>query len=696
MKQCSFCGSDAADEVRFCPNCGAAFPPCAAPDAACAGDPAPEQQNIPSACTSSESAPEQDTPVLGAEPEGIDTPGAMPPPQKRKHRIWPWVLGGIALLLAAGLLLYYFLCWSTPEQRIRRAAEKTRRAFIAQFEDCDNLNEFCEALEELSESDTLTTSFEISVKDDDFSIFLGASADTSNRGSVSGAYEFRAEAPDTPETIILDAEFSYEDGQFYFLLPALYDKAFSIDLNTVTEDLENSPIFADNEAMAQLAEFFQKNLRTPDTADEQAENLAKLCESLKYTELGNGIRTIGGKERTCTIYRVGYNKKYAERVFSTLSGTSVRSPSSSESFIDSFDEIRLVVDDRGYLVAVEVDLINLTEEMQTFVISLDGEKNPCSRVILGTASYPEEALAIESERAKDGLLIYFSTDGEDVFTIEYDDLSGQFLLHSEMEDLIFAFDTQEKRCSMSMEYDHDFYFSLKFELSPVKQPPRMIEAETLNPLLLSESDYAEILDEVRENIQGNPDYEWLLSELTPDDLTGDWCYELDLTDLLIQELRGELGSDLALDISFRLPCVLSFDEDCFELYISQDAFESALDALRTSLVAPITEYIYAACATEGIDRDTVDQIFADEYGYTVEEYIAELLEDADFNTDFSDLYQSGNYYTENDTLYLDGEEFFYTLDGNTLILIPSAADSYDDLPQWFPDYLEFQRVTNPQ
>lgn len=656
MKQCAFCGNTSPDEARFCTNCGNSFPAPAeaetAPQEAYAPqqpEPAqPESVPQPEPAPQPEYVPQQES--IPQQPEYIPQPEQKP----KKRKVLPWILGGVALLVIAGVLVWFFCLRSTPTDRVMDAYDKTASALEQQVGDFHNLRELGETLLALQSEKNLYSSVDFMIGDGEESLSLSLTLNRS--GDVAmGDLTFNSNLT-APNEMYLWAQYSTDGETFRLALPGLYSKTFEVDLEELMTELPELLAGMGMDEVFDAWDEMQSALGTVEMPDMPLD--ADLTETEEYVEAGERTLTLGGVSRKCTLYRPDCD-------ISAESG-------------GTLSDLLLFVDDRGYLVAMEIEA-----EMGTILCQLDGEQNPCESIVFSLDS--EEVLRVELEKTSDGCELDF---GDFILTI--DDEFGMATIDLGFAELKLNYSTDDNGVYLSVSMQEE-ELSLEVYLSCAVSEieAEMIEGDTIDVLSLNDEELAAILSEVRENAAVDPDYKWLLELLgTETDLTGDWYWQLDLTSYLEAELGTELGTELELETPFCLDIFLTLSEDgTYKVYADETALTQSVDALRTSLVTPLVEYMYTALTEDGTSREEIDTLFETAYEMSITEYVTQMLKELEFEISASDFSSDGTYSLDGETVLMDGEEVFtyYVEDGTEYLLSTEALEEYGGV------YMLFER-----
>lgn len=652
MKHCTFCGAGAADEARFCTNCGNMFPAEPIPTEQpveetpiAPADPAPVEQPV--------EASAEEAPVIPAEPASVEQPVAPEyiPQQPKKRKLLPWILGAAALLVIAGVLVWFFCLRSTPTDIVTDAYEKTAAALEEQLGGLDNLRALGEKLVALQDAENLYSSMDILAAGGEENLSLSFTLNRSDDVFL-GDMTFNAELP---EEMYLWARYSTDGKRVRFELPGLYSDPFEVKTDDLAELLENLDILS-GMGLDDLTDAFDTlenaGLST-DAVDTQ------WLENAEFVEVDTEAFLLGKAAHDCTRYRPDCD------ITSATDG--------------ALYDLTLLVDDRGYLVGLEAEA-----DMGQVRILLDGKENPCSRIIVYVGV--DIVLTVDLEKTVDGCALDFGD-----FVLTLDDEFGMATLELESAELLLNYSTDDNGVylSVSMQEDGvslDVYLSCA--VSEIEA--EMIEGDAVDILSLDEDGLAAILSEVRENAAVDPDYTWLLDLLgTETDLTGNWYWQLDMTSYLEAELGTELGTELKLETPFYLDMFLSLAEDgTYKLYADKALLANNIDTLRTTLVAPMVEYLYTTLTEDGTSRTEIDELFEATYKMGITEYVTELLKDMDFEIDAADFTSDGTYSFDGETVLMDDEEVFgYIVDGGAEYLVSNEA-----LEEYGGVYMIFERV----
>lgn len=669
MKHCTFCGASAADEARFCTNCGNMFP----------AEPIPKQpieQPIEQPVEQPTDVLTEETPVAPAEPEQPVTPAEptneqptneqpsapafipqqpeyvpeyapQPEPQRKKRKVLPWILGAAALLVIAGVLVWFFCLRSTPTDIVTDAYEKTAAAMEEQLGSFDNLCALGEKLAALQDAKNLYSSMDILLGADDENLSLSFTLNNSNDVAM-GDMTFNA---NLPEAMYLWVHYSTDGERLLFELPGLYSVPFEAELAELADLLDDSDLLS-GMGLDSLTDAFDALEESTDTVDTQ------WLENAEFVEVDTEAFLLGGASHECTRYRPNCDV--------------------TEATDGALYDLTLLVDDRGYLVGLEAET-----DMGQVRVLLDGKENPCSRMLVYVGT--EIVLTVEAEKTVDGCELDF---GDFILTI--DDEFGMATLDLGFAELKLNYSTDDNGVYLSVSMQEE-ELSLEVYLSCAVSEieAEMIAGDTIDVLSLNDEELAAILSAVRENAAVDPDYKWLLELLgTETDLTGDWYWQLDLTSYLEAELGTELGTELKLDTPFCLDIFLTISEDgTYKVYADEMALTQSVDALRTSLVTPLVEYMYTALTEDGTSREEIDTLFETAYEMSITEYVTQMLKELDFEISASDFSSDGTYSLDGETVLMDGEEVFtYYVDNGTEYLLSTEA-----LEEYGGVYMLFER-----
>lgn len=651
MKQCAFCGNTSPDEARFCANCGNSFPASAEPEAAPQEayapqqpEPAPQQESIPQP----EPAPQQE--FIPQQPEYVSQqPEYIPQPeqQPKKRKVLPWILGGVALLVIAGILVWFFCLRSTPTDRVMDAYNKTAAALEQQVGDLRNLRELGETLIALQSEKNLYSSVDFMLGDGEESLSLSLSLNRS--GDVAmGDLTFNSNLS-APNEMYLWAQYSTDGETFRLAFPGLYSKTFEVDPEEMMSEL---PDLLDGMGMDEVFDAWdemQSALESVELPDMQLD--ADLSADDEYVEAGERTLTIGGESRKCALYRPGCD-------ISAESG-------------GMLSDLLLFVDDRGYLVAMELEA-----EMGTFLCQLDGEKNPCESIALSLDS--EEVLRVELEKTSDGCVLDFGA-----FTVTLDDEFGMATIDVDLVSMLLTYSSEKDGAYFTLSVQEDeIYMDIYASCAATDTRAEMLDGETVDLLSLGEEDLMNILLEVSENAAVDPDYAWLLELLgTQSDLRGSWYWQADMTEVLELSIASELGVEFELDEPFYLDIYLDFYTDgTYELYADETALLTNIATLRTSMVNPLVACLYDELTADGTDREAIDAAFKEIHQMTIEEYVTELLAETDFDFTADDFYANGTYSVDGDSVWIDDEETFmyFEEDGTEFLMSYAMLDGFGD------------------
>lgn len=657
MKQCAFCGNTSPDEARFCTNCGNSFPAPAEADAAPQEAYAPQQP---------ESAPQQES---VPQPEPVSQPGSIPQPEfipqqpeyvpqqpeyipqpvqkPKKRKVLPWILGGVALLVIAAVLVWFFCLRSTPTDRVMDAYDKTATALEQQVGDLHNLRELGETLLALQSEKNLYSSVDFMLGDGEESLSLSLTLNRS--GDVAmGDLTFNSNLT-APNEMYLWAQYSTDGETFRLALPGLYSKTFEVDLEELMTELPELLAGMGMDEVFDAWDEMQSALGTVEMPDMPLD--ADLTKTEEYVEAGERTLTIGGESRKCALYRPDCD------ISAESSGT--------------LSDLLLFVDDRGYLVAMEIEA-----EMGTILCQLDGERNPCESIVFSLDS--EEVLRVEPEETSDGCVLDCGA-----FTVTLDDEFGMATIDLDLVSMLLTYSSEKDGAYFSLSVQEDeIYMDIYASCAATDIQAEMLDGETVDLLSLGEEELMNILAEVSENAAVDPDYAWLLELLgTQSDLSGSWYWQADMTEVLEASIASGLGVEFELDEPFYLDIYLDlYTDGTYELYADETALLANIATLRTSMVNPLVAYLYDELTADGTDREAIDAAFKETYQMTIEEYVTELLAETDFDFTADDFYADGTYSVDGDSVWMDDEEtlMYFEEDGTEFLMSYEMLDGFGD------------------
>lgn len=457
MKQCPNCGAELTDSVRFCPDCGAQMP--TAPVAPVPPVPPVEQRETEAAAVSETEVAETQQPTTPEmqQPDASAVPPVYQPPQpwdassayqapesfetpKKKRSALPFILGAIALLLVAGVLLFLFVDWKKPESdpkaHIERAYDKSEAAFSALFDNCTAQKAFVEALNAASEADALSIRMDVSTPN-----VLNVSMDCTISSDLSGGkLVFSFLKPEDASAKPLSVHAWVQEEALIFQVPDLDDAAFSIPLDAemLMSELATSPLL-DNETRAQISQAlgmmdFSALAGVPFDIERLTELVNTLAETKEYVFLGKNPLSIAGTQRECWIYGLQLDEAVLTEIMSLytdyISGNLNSMPADENPFDDfgypeKLDALRVIVDERDYLVGVEIDII-IEGELQTLYITCNGAENPYEQLLMTFSEEPETVVTLNFKPSDDGILIEYILPEFGTLSVETDSKTLSF------------------------------------------------------------------------------------------------------------------------------------------------------------------------------------------------------------------------------------------------------------------------------
>ncbi len=163
-------------------------------------------------------------------------------------------------------------------------------------------------------------------------------------------------------------------------------------------------------------------------------------------------------------------------------------------------------------------------------------------------------------------------------------------------------------------------------------------------------------------------------ELTPEEqLVGTWDLMFDCTDLIADALEELAEADLSDDLSdIRLEFCMSFDFDDdgdFKFYLDEDKTADGIDDFLSDIAPVIADVTYDMFADEGMSRDEADELFEEQYGMDLVEFIDDALRE---EIDVNDLL--GEVPTMRGTYELDGDELIIEVDDGDKVTFEIELD----------------------
>ncbi len=417
---CSHCGAAMPEDGSFCPACGTPVPE---PVNAAA----PEQQTpvseeapaVPETIDCSEESAISEEAVI---PEEVAIPGEAAAPEElskphSKKKLVAGIVAAVAVLALVGGLLWYFLVYNTPQNRLERAIEKTEAQLREALGESERLQTLLENAKALCERREYTLSMELhsNVEQDLTAVGFGT---LNSRHDFEAAlhYSFEREAlaaaikyveqisttgstnelPDLTDRNTEKEINLYADREQAQVQTADSDKVYTVPLSDFGKQLEQSPwkrviaMSGVDEKVQELFPLLEINL-FPDFSEKAVKAaggkpLVRFLDSLTMEETDDTI-TDAPKELTVFVCkpdtealsqadrRLGvylmeqmFGKAFAEQG-ETLSAQ-------AESIYDAFEDFRIYfgVNADGCLSAVEITF-ETDEATAGVVFLLEGEGN---------------------------------------------------------------------------------------------------------------------------------------------------------------------------------------------------------------------------------------------------------------------------------------------------------------------------------
>ena len=191
------------------------------------------------------------------------------------------------------------------------------------------------------------------------------------------------------------------------------------------------------------------------------------------------------------------------------------------------------------------------------------------------------------------------------------------------------------------------------------------------------SDAITLLQAALEEYPGNADLTEALDAITEElyaqyPLLGKWSMEIDISDMIAEELGADAE---AMETAFVINIIFEFlDDGTYKIYVDKEGFK---DTFTVWLNEYIDYEIELMCDEYGVSAEEMDELFIENYGMTLKEYLNEAMEeeldiDALVEEATSGMEESGVYETDGDKLYMS--EYYinyssydiFTVEGDTL------------------------------
>lgn len=167
-------------------------------------------------------------------------------------------------------------------------------------------------------------------------------------------------------------------------------------------------------------------------------------------------------------------------------------------------------------------------------------------------------------------------------------------------------------------------------------------------------------------------------------IAGSYQMEMDCTSLITSEMSDEdlEGMDLT-NVSFIATLTLTLNEDkSYTLGVENDPTKASLDDCVSTLSSALQEYLYQSMESMGVDRDTADATFQEQYGQDIPTFVesamseidtAELMDEITAETD------SGTFSVKDGKIYFDSKDCYvaYTQDGDNLTVTEYAGNALE-------------------
>lgn len=171
-------------------------------------------------------------------------------------------------------------------------------------------------------------------------------------------------------------------------------------------------------------------------------------------------------------------------------------------------------------------------------------------------------------------------------------------------------------------------------------------------------------------------------------LYGTWGMKYDMADMIAQEM----GEDFAdFESSLKMTLLFDFNEDgTFKMYVKEEEFVESLDGWQKDFITYSMDVMYDMFAEQGVEKEEADSLIESQYGYTMEEYMLELLATAiDGEAMVAEMETNGTFELKGDKLYMaeEGQEMdiskwdVITIEGDTLTMnAPEGVEEEELLP----------------
>lgn len=548
MKQCPNCGAELTDSVRFCPDCGAQMP--TAPVAPVPPVPPVEQRETEAAAVSETEVAETQQPTTPEmqQPDASAVPPVYQPPQpwdassayqapesfetpKKKRSALPFILGAIALLLVAGVLLFLFVDWKKPESdpkaHIERAYDKSEAAFSALFDNCTAQKAFIDTLVAMNDAEGVSAQFGLGLPYGlALSLDYSVSKDLSSQKMILTVLNPLDEAAKP-----LEIHVWVEEEAIIFQVPDLDDAAFSIptDPETLRNELATSPMFGEyvSDSFMQALEAMDFSVFTEmqSAYEEYPVLMQKLADSREYVFLSKGPLSIGGTQRECWIYELGYDETIVDEIKELFVETAIaqyKAFADTEDLTDeelldsmgfsdfemSLEAIRIIVDENEYLVGIEIDVL-LEDEQEMLSITANGAENPYTQILLETTGELDEPITCNLTPTADGFSFETrTTDGYSTL-IETDSTSLRFNSTDEYgsDELELLYSVEGDVCRIELSND---VAPISISMGGVSEPLQPFDGEAPSLLTMTETELSQFLTRLAMKLFMDEGYSWLM------------------------------------------------------------------------------------------------------------------------------------------------------------------------------------------
>lgn len=180
-------------------------------------------------------------------------------------------------------------------------------------------------------------------------------------------------------------------------------------------------------------------------------------------------------------------------------------------------------------------------------------------------------------------------------------------------------------------------------------------------------------------------------------VAGEWNWTLDLTDYIADQVGEIEGMDLRSDMKLEVFLKLTLNEDrSYRLTVDRDATEDSVAAYFESLKTAMIDAIFAT-AGDGLDRETIDSMFKQSMGMSVEEYAVEVFKLIDLESiivEMTEPDETGMFKIKENKIYFpaDSENYFvFTLEENALTLASMSGNPMD-----FSELIDEEMAAFPQ